>query len=237
MAKKIDREAKKLEVLNFLKKSGPSLPKAIVAEIEIPIEDAKSIVAELIDEGKIRANAENKKLLEVVPAKKKAKAEPAPKTKAKAKTKKSAPVEEEEDEDEDEDEDEEDGSDEEEDDWEEDDEEADDEEADDDDEEEDDPEDEDETDDDEEDEPAPAKSKSKAGAKGKAKSKAAPTEPHKVFTMPFKPIDTLTDEELTKRIEDGVEAAESAHEDGFVEVAEMLMRSVARARKQLNKRS
>jgi hypothetical protein len=158
MAKKIDRAGKKLEVLAFLKKSGPSLPKAIVAEIEVPIEDAKSIVAELIDEGKIRANAENKKLLELVPVKKKAKPEP-----------------------------------------------------------------------------APAKSKSKAGAKGKAKK--APTEPHKAFTMPFKPIDTLTDEELTKRIEDGVEAAESAHEDGFVEVAEMLMRSVARARKQLNKRS
>lgn len=227
------KEDRKVKAVTFLKKTGPSLPKALVAHLAAPIDEVKVIVDELIDEGKIRSNADNKKLLETVPAKKKADA-PAPAKKAKAKP---APEPEEEDDDEDEeeiDEEEDEDPDEEEDtdDWgdEEDEEEV--EEETEDDEEADDPEEEDEVDDDEDDDPpAPVKK-----GKGAAKAAPAPAAPHKVFTLPFKPIDTLTDKELTQRINDGVEAAESAHGDGFVEVAEMLMRSVARARKQLNKR-
>lgn len=81
-------------------------------------------------------------------------------------------------------------------------------------------------DDDEDDEPAPAKKK--------AGKKASP--PHKQFTMAFKPIDTLTDEELEQRIEMGLQAAESLVEQKYPLVAEMIMRSVAKARRQLNKR-
>jgi len=81
-------------------------------------------------------------------------------------------------------------------------------------------------------EPAPAKKGAKA-----AKTKAVTLAPaHAEFSMPFKPIDTLDDEELTDRIDNATAAAESLMEQGHELVAEMLMRSVAKARRQLNKR-
>jgi len=63
------------------------------------------------------------------------------------------------------------------------------------------------------------------------------TDPQAAFSMSFKPIDTLTDDELETRIESATEAAEMLSGQGHEDVAEMLMRSVAKARKQLNKRS
>lgn len=81
----------------------------------------------------------------------------------------------------------------------------------------------------EDDTPAPAKKGKKGGV-----SLAAP---HTEFTLAFKPIDTLDDDELAERIETSVAAAESLHGQGHELVAEMLMRSVAKARRQVNKRS
>lgn len=242
MAKKLDTDAKKAEIIAYLKANGPKMPKDVKVAIGVDVEVAKVLVKELIDAGKIRANKDNVKLLEAVPVKKKdapvAKSTTAAKKKAKA-----APVEDddEEDEDEEEEEDEEDdgyGSDDDEDEEEEeededesdeDEEESDDDPEEEEDEEEDDPEEEDEVDDDEDDEPAPAK---KPAGKGRTKAPVPATK----FAIAFKPIDTLTDAELTKRVNEATEAAESAAEEGFKEVAEMLMRSVARARKQLSKR-
>lgn len=83
------------------------------------------------------------------------------------------------------------------------------------------------TEDEVEDEPAPKKAK-KGGVSLEA--------PHKVFTMAFKPIDTLDDDELVERIDLSTAAAESLNEQGHELIAEMLMRSVAKARRQLNKR-
>lgn len=60
---------------------------------------------------------------------------------------------------------------------------------------------------------------------------------HSVFSMPFKPIDTLTDDELLERVERGTQAAELLFEDDEPVIAELVMRSVAKARRQLNKRS
>jgi hypothetical protein len=77
--------------------------------------------------------------------------------------------------------------------------------------------------------PAPKAAKSKTKAVTLA-------PPHQEFSMAFRPIDTLDDDELTERIEMSTAAAESLNEQGHELVAEMLMRSVAKARRQLNKR-
>ena len=87
-------------------------------------------------------------------------------------------------------------------------------------------------DDDDEEEEAPTPKAKKGSAK-----KSALEAPHKQFTMAFKPIDTLADDELEDRIEQSLLAAESLAKQKHTLVAEMLMRSVAKARRQLNKRS
>jgi hypothetical protein len=84
----------------------------------------------------------------------------------------------------------------------------------------------------EEEDVAPAPKK-----KGKAKAAPATAAPEAAFSLAYKPIDTLTDEELAERIEASVEAAEALYGDEHVLVAEMLMRSVAKARRQVNKRA
>jgi ribosomal protein L12E/L44/L45/RPP1/RPP2 len=58
----------------------------------------------------------------------------------------------------------------------------------------------------------------------------------KGFTMSFKPVDQLTKRELEDRIEDGLAHAESLADQGFREVAELIMRSVTKCRKQLNRK-
>lgn len=80
----------------------------------------------------------------------------------------------------------------------------------------------------------PAKPNSKTSL---PKTAAVSAEAHEVFSMSFKPIDTLTDDELTIRIDSSVDAAEMLFGQGHTEVAEMIMRSVAKARKQRNKRA
>lgn len=56
------------------------------------------------------------------------------------------------------------------------------------------------------------------------------------FTLPFKPIDQLSTPELTQMVEECTSVAESLHEQGYTWAAEGLMRSVAKANKQLAKR-
>ena len=90
-------------------------------------------------------------------------------------------------------------------------------------------------DDDDEDEAPPVKKSSgkKAAPAPAAKKTSKKGQP---FSMAYKPIDMLTDEELEERVELATEAAQEMH-DEYPSVSEMLMRSVARARKQLTKRS
>ena len=80
--------------------------------------------------------------------------------------------------------------------------------------------------------PAPKK----VAAPKKAPAKKAEDEVALPFAMAFKPIDSLTTEELQARVDESIEAAEAIHADGFPNVAEMLMRSVAKAKRQLAKR-
>ena len=93
----------------------------------------------------------------------------------------------------------------------------------------------DDTDDHDEDEdetPVPVKKAAKLKAAPKAVS-----QPEKAFAVAFKPIDQLSDDELITRIELATDAAEAYFDDNQPEISEMLMRSVAKARKQLNKRN
>lgn len=252
----------KTQVIAILEEKGVVPPKTLVKLLNGPdVAVVKEAVNELIDEGTVRAAKSDPKSFELVPVKKAAakKEEPV----AKKKKAKPAPVEEDDDEDEeeDEDEDEDDDPESEEDEDEDEDEEGsdDDDEGEDEDEDESESEDEDEDEDDdpdsdeddeheddeeeeEEEEPAvPVRKKKGKAANAPAQKTTKKTKgvkpAHEMFAITFKPIDTLTDAELTKRVKDATEAAEVAYEDGFHEVAEMLMRSVARARKQLNKRS
>ena len=85
---------------------------------------------------------------------------------------------------------------------------------------------------DDEDEPEVPAEPARAGNKGKQ----AAAQSEAGFSMPFKPIDTLTDDELAIRIELSEEMAEALNADGQTEVAEMLCRIIAKARKQQNKR-
>ena len=148
-----------------------------------------------------------------------------------------------EDGDDDEDEDDEDSDDEDEDE---------DEDGDDDDEDEDDEDEDEDEDDDEDEEPAPKKGKVKskksapapAKSKGKNESKSvkakkggdkATRRPCEV--MQWKSIDQLSDKALRQRIEESKDAADEIIKDGdFPHVAEMLMRAVKSAEKQLKKR-
>lgn len=95
------------------------------------------------------------------------------------------------------------------------------------------------SDDDDDDEAPKSKSKGKLpNPKSKGKVKEAPAEKKKAkkeFTMNFKPIDTLTDDELELRLNMGLEAAETM-EDEYPAVSELIMRSVAKVKRQIAKR-
>lgn len=238
-SKKLTDDQKRALVIKALRKLGVTTSTKVVEETGLDRETVAKIGKKLIREKKAKLSGANGKFLELIEK------EEAPAKKKQAPAKKKAKDDDDWDDDdgeEDEDEDGDEESDDEDEDGEDEDgdEDSEDEDGDSEDEDEDEDEDGEEDEDDEDEDEAPAKKK-KVTPKGKAQkesSKKAKKEEKapKEFTLSFKPIDTLTDKELKKRIEVGLEAAESLADDGETEVAELIMRSLVRVRKQLKRR-